>query len=73
MSADEMFPNLFQEAEEEIIEAMASAMAENDGHHGSMLSERLELERIARRQYFAHKAMINAIPRHVAKEREHAL
>ena len=66
-------PNLSEEAEEEIITAMASAMAETDGHHGAMLGERLELERIARRQYFAHKAMLKAIQRHVAQEREPSL
>ena len=70
MSSDEMIPNLSREAEEKIIKAMANAMAETDGHHASMLGERLELERIARRQYFAHKAMLNAIQQHVAQGRE---
>jgi hypothetical protein len=70
MSGDEVIPNLSREAEEKIIKAMASAMAESDGHHGSSLSERLELETVARRQYLAHKAMLNAIRQHVAQESE---
>ena len=70
MSGDEMIPHLSQETEEEIIRAMANAMEETEGHHGSMLGERLVFEKAARRQYFAHKAMLNAIQRHVAQERE---
>ena len=73
MSGDEMIPNLSREAEEKIIKAMASAMAKSDGHHASTLSQRLELETVARRQYFAHKAMLNAIQEHVVQERERSL
>ena len=62
MLGDEMIPNLSGEAEEKIIKAMASAMAESDGRHSSTLGERLEFETVARRQYFAHKAMLNALP-----------
>jgi len=70
MSGDEMIPNLSREAEEKIIKAMANAMAESDGHHGSSLSKRLELETVARRQYLAHKAMLNALQQHVVQQRD---
>ena len=70
MSCDEVIPNLSREAEEKIIKAMANAMAESDGHHGSSLSERLELETVARRQYLAHKAMLNALQQHVVQQRD---
>jgi hypothetical protein len=70
MSGDEMIPNLSREAEKQIIKAMPSGMAESDGHHASTLSQRLQLETVARRQYFAHKAMLKAIQQHVVQQRE---
>jgi hypothetical protein len=69
MLGDEMIPNLSGEAEEKIIKAMASAMAESDGRHSSTLGERLEFETVARRQYFAHKAMLSALP-HMSDQSE---
>ena len=70
MTNEEMIPNLSRESEERIIKAMANAMAEAEGHqHASMLGERLELERVARRQFLAHKAMLTAIQQQVAQGR----